>query len=75
MDSVKLERIDGINRWQVYHRLQELEIPCQCGSCQPLQVDVMNPSTMLQVWSVLKHCTASRMELVQWLEQCWHESN
>lgn len=66
---------EGIDRWQVYQRLQELEIPCKCGSCQPLQIEVITPIAMLQVWSVLKHCRASRTELVQWLEQCWDDSN
>ena len=60
------------DRWQVYFRLKELEIPCQCKSYQPLLVDVQSAQSLVQVWSVVKQVSTPRLELAQWLNQCWH---
>lgn len=60
------------DRWQVYHRLQELGITCICpddGSCQ---VNIESPTTLLQVWWVIRQVTAPRQELITWLEHCWY---
>lgn len=59
------------NRWQIYHRLQELGVPCRCESYLPLQVNPVSPSTVLQIWSVYRHTSAPRATLLQWLEGCW----
>jgi hypothetical protein len=64
-------RLDLIQRWEVYHRLQALEIACQCGVNQPLQVDIPSPAVLLQVWGVLKRVGASRQELIEKLENAW----
>ncbi|BAU63714.1 hypothetical protein STA3757_10810 [Stanieria sp. NIES-3757] len=58
-------------RWQVYHRLQALEIECRCGSNRPLQIEINNTKTAIQLWSVARQVTASRYELMHWLENCW----
>ncbi len=58
------------DRWPIYHRLQALDISCQCGTNQPLQVKVDDLQTAIQLWSVAKQFTASRGELVDWLNQC-----
>lgn len=59
------------DRWQVYRRLQELAIPCQCGTNQPLTVQIDHAATAVQLWSVVRQLTAPRRELVSWLEHCW----
>ncbi|MBR8828362.1 MAG: hypothetical protein DSM107014_10775 [Gomphosphaeria aponina SAG 52.96 = DSM 107014] len=66
--EVKIKRAE---RWQVYYRLQELEIPCNCPSNQPLEVKADNATAAIQLWSVVKQITDSRFELVNWLERCW----
>lgn len=59
------------DRWQVYRRLQELDIPCQCGTNQPLSVQLNNVSDAIQLWSVVRQLTLGRRELVSWLKSCW----
>jgi hypothetical protein len=60
------------DRWQVYQRLQELDIPCTRLEDGRLQAEVNDSlTTILQVWSVVFQLTASRQQIVNWLEQCW----
>jgi len=66
--------IQGVARWQMYNRLQELGIACQCVAYQPLKVQVCSPATAIQLWSTTRQITASRQELAQWLELCWQSS-
>ncbi|MCA1994959.1 MAG: hypothetical protein LDL41_23355 [Coleofasciculus sp. S288] len=63
--------ISWADRWQVYHRLQELEIPSQCGANQPLCAQINNVVAAIQLWSVVRQLTVPRRELASWLEQCW----
>ncbi len=63
--------INGTERWDIYHRLQELEIPCQCLTNQPLTVEIASPNHLLQVWSVIRRTNASRHDLLQILDKCW----
>ena len=58
------------DRWQVYFRLQELDIPCQCKSYQPLLVDIQSAQSLIQVWSVVKRVSTPRNVLSEWLNQC-----
>ena len=58
-------------RWEIYRRLQELEISCQCSPNQPLKVQLRHPTAAIQLWSVVRQLTASRQELVSWLNDCW----
>jgi hypothetical protein len=59
------------NRWQIYFRLCELEIPCWCTAYQPLTVKIDSAIALIQVWSVVKQATAPRSHLVERLETCW----
>ncbi|MEO0376855.1 MAG: Asr1405/Asl0597 family protein [Cyanobacteria bacterium P01_A01_bin.17] len=59
------------NRWAIYRRLQELDIPCDCGAYQPLTVQVDNPEIAIQVWSVSRWATQPRLQLILALERCW----
>ncbi|PSB08474.1 hypothetical protein C7B62_16665 [Pleurocapsa sp. CCALA 161] len=63
--------IKNTERWTIYHRLQELEIPCQCSTNQPVQVELNTPNEIAQLCSVFKQSTASRSELIDWLDDCW----
>ncbi|EAW43055.1 hypothetical protein N9414_09766 [Nodularia spumigena CCY9414] len=63
--------VDWADRWQVYQRLQELDIPCCCEANQPLRVEINNPLAVFQLWSVMQQLTASRQELICNLEDCW----
>ncbi|MBF2003328.1 MAG: hypothetical protein IGS38_21715 [Synechococcales cyanobacterium M58_A2018_015] len=66
--TVSISRCD---RWQAHQRLQELGIPSICTSDGALQVSVYSPIAAIQVWSVLYRLTASRQQLLHWLERCW----
>ena len=59
------------DRWEVYRRLQELQIPCQCESNQPLRVEFQTPGEALQLWSVVRQFNLPRHEIVRWLGDCW----
>jgi hypothetical protein len=63
--------VDCQDRWQVYYRLQELDIPCQCASYQPLKVQIDHPLAAIQLWSVVQRVAAPRQQLADWLETCW----
>ena len=63
--------INNTERWSIYHRLQELDIPCRCSTYQPLQVEIDCPSAIAQLCCVVKRSTASRSELIDWLDNCW----
>ncbi len=58
-------------RWQIYHRLQELMIPCWCSSDGLLRVQINSMLTAILVRSTLMQFFGSRRELIDWLEQCW----
>lgn len=59
------------DRWQIYKRLQELDIPSWCGLGQPLRVQINNTSDGIQLSSVLQQFSSSRQELVSYLKRCW----
>lgn len=59
------------DRWQVYQRLQALDIPCQCAAYEPLRVQMYSVAMAIQVWSVVRSVTVSRQTLAVWLEICW----
>ena len=63
--------IKHTERWSIYRRLTELEIPCQCVTNRPLSVELDCPYAIAQLNSVVKQLTASRSKLIDWLEKCW----
>ncbi|AFY50595.1 hypothetical protein Nos7524_4867 [Nostoc sp. PCC 7524] len=63
--------VNWIDRWQVYQRLQELEIPCCCETNQPLSVEISSPTAAAQLWSVMRQFTASRQDLIWTLKSSW----
>jgi hypothetical protein len=70
-EANQIVEIAASDRWQVYRRLQELAIPCQCGTNQPLTVQINDVATAIQLWSVVRQLTVPRCELAFWLEHCW----
>ncbi len=63
--------IDRCDRWQVSQRLQELNIECQCLPDGQLTIEIQHPVDILQLRSVIQQSTASRPDLLDWLERCW----
>jgi len=72
--SQQIISIARSDRWQAYHRLQELDISCTCLSDGRFQVEANSPIAVIQLWSVLQQLTCSRQQLSHWLEQCWNLS-
>jgi hypothetical protein len=71
IESKHLIEVNWTDRWQVYQRLKELDIPCSCAANQPLKVEIGSPVTAVQVWSVIRRLTASRQDQIWTLECCW----
>lgn len=72
--EIEKKYVVGVNwadRWQVYRRLQELDIPCWCETNQPLMVEIDNPLAAVQFWCVMRRLTASRQDLIWSLENSW----
>ena len=63
--------IDCEDRWQVYHRLRELDIDCACQGVKPLKVMLQTPSEVLQLWSIVRRVSAPRNTLVADLKRNW----
>ena len=63
--------IDCEDRWQVYHRLRELDIDCACQGFIPLKVMLQTPSEVLQLWSIVRRVSAPRNTLVADLKRNW----
>jgi hypothetical protein len=73
-EACEILEVSWVDRWQVYKRLQELDINCWCEVEQPLRVHLKNANEAMQLESVLKQFTANRHELVQLLQRCWQPS-
>jgi len=58
-------------RWEIYRRLKSLGIDCQCSTNEPLLVNLDSPTTLIQIWSVIRQSNIERMQLVDWLDNCW----
>lgn len=66
-----LVEVECGDRWQVYHRLQELEIPCQCRAHKALKVYINSPAEAFLLWSVVRHVSLPRQVQIESLERCW----
>lgn len=63
--------VDRINRWNIYHRLRQLDISCHCRIGQPLVVQVNNADVAVQLWSVVQQFMAPREVTLDHLARCW----
>jgi hypothetical protein len=70
-ETKKAINVQWAYRWEVFRRLQALEIDCQCATNEPLLVNLDSPATLAQVWSVMRQSTAPRHQLIDWLNECW----
>lgn len=61
------------DRWQIYHRLQELMISCSCPPDGSLRVQINSSLALILVYSTIKQFLASRQELIDYLERCWQD--
>jgi len=59
-------------RWELYQRLQELNITCQYRAYSPLQVQIHQPAQVIQLWSIIQSLSMSRQDAIQQLETCWN---
>ena len=59
------------DRWLLYSRLQDLQIPCWCLKDGSLWAEVENCSTVILIHGVMRQLFAPRQELVDWLNRCW----
>ncbi|MBD2523426.1 Asr1405/Asl0597 family protein [Nostoc sp. FACHB-133] len=75
IESNHLVEVNWVDRWQVYQRLKELDIPCTCTANQPLKVEISSPVIAVQLWSVIQRLTASRQDQILTLECCWKIAN
>ncbi|EKQ67136.1 hypothetical protein OsccyDRAFT_4961 [Leptolyngbyaceae cyanobacterium JSC-12] len=60
------------DRWRIYSRLQELMIPCWCLPDGSLRVDIQHSIAALLLRSVVQQFSASRQDMVNWLDRCWN---
>ena len=73
--SMQVVPVPRQERWRIRQRLLELSIPAICTDDGHLHVEVKNCVAVLQIRSVLRQFRAHRTELVDWLEECWHQSH
>ncbi|MBE7382424.1 MAG: hypothetical protein F6J95_013565 [Leptolyngbya sp. SIO1E4] len=59
------------DRWSIYRRLQELNIPCICPADGTLRVEVNHAIALVLVHSTVRQFTTSRQVSRDWLERCW----
>lgn len=64
-------RVSRCDRWQAYQRLQDLGLQCACAGDGTLSVEVQTVGEAIQLRSVIQQLTASRSELIDWLDLCW----
>ena len=69
--SYQIIAIDRVHCWSAHRRFQDLSIQSFISTGEPLKVEISDPQTAVQVWSVIKQVTETRSELVEWLEHCW----
>lgn len=64
-------KIDRSDRWSVYRRLQELNIPCWCPEDGTLWIEIDRCIHAVLLRSTIQQFACTRSELADWLERCW----
>ena len=67
----QVDKIDRCDRWSVYRRLQELNIPCWCPEDGTLWVEIDRCIHAILLRSTIQQFVSTRAELADWLERCW----
>lgn len=68
---------DRVQQWNLYHRLQELGIPCGNSPFSIDIPDIPTVGTAIQIWCATRAVVSPKQEHISFLEQCWrlkHES-
>lgn len=71
LDRGQIVSVRRSDRWSIYRRLQELNIPCACPADGTLRVEVNHALALLLVRSTVHQFTTPRQASVEWLERCW----
>lgn len=66
-----LIQVECENRWEVYKRLQKLDISCRFQMYAPLEVQIDHSTDVMQLWSILQRTTMPRNILIGRLKNCW----
>ncbi|NRB09026.1 MAG: hypothetical protein HRU34_19165 [Richelia sp.] len=69
--GIQVVDIPVSDRWQIYYRLQQLQIKCWCPLDGCLKVEIRSDLDAILVSSTIMQTTGTRQELVTWLCQCW----
>lgn len=64
-------QVECEHRWEVYKRLQELDISCKFQMYAPLAVQIVHPTDAMQLWSILQRTSMPRNTLIGRLQNCW----
>ena len=67
----QVAKINRSDRWSVYRRLQELNIPCWCPEDGTLWIEIDRCIHAILVRSTIQQFASTRSELTDWLERCW----
>ncbi|MGD1943171.1 MAG: Asr1405/Asl0597 family protein [Leptolyngbyaceae cyanobacterium] len=70
-DQGQVVAVQRCDRWSIYRRLQELNIPCACPADGTLRVEVNDATALVLARSTIRQFTTSRQVGVDWLERCW----
>jgi len=68
---VPVSTVSRSDRWLVSQRLQELSISSYCAADGYLHVEITHLIDIAQLRSVVQQLTATRADLLNWLEDCW----
>ena len=67
----QVAKINRCDRWIVYRRLQELNIPCWCPPDGTLWIEIDRCIHAILLRSTIQQFVSTRSELTEWLERCW----
>ena len=67
----QVAKIHRSDRWSVYRRLRELNIPCWCPEDGSLWVEINPCIHGILLRSTVQQFVSTRSELTHWLERCW----
>ncbi|MEM7759338.1 MAG: Asr1405/Asl0597 family protein [Cyanobacteria bacterium P01_A01_bin.40] len=67
----QITKIQRSERWSVYRRLQELNIPCWCPQDGSLWVEIDSCIHAILLRSTIQQFVSTRSESIDWLERCW----
>ncbi|MDJ0531286.1 MAG: hypothetical protein QNJ70_02110 [Xenococcaceae cyanobacterium MO_207.B15] len=67
----QVAKIHRGDRWSVYRRLQELNIPCWCPEDGTLWIEIDRCIHAILLRSTIQQFASTRSELTQWLERCY----